>query len=323
LRSFAPWGARVARKPLSEVPEKSTKEFPDAVTGDIEMYAVVRTGGKQYRVAPGDNLEVEKLAGEVGDSVVLNDVLMVSSDDGVKIGQPRVEGASVTARITGQHRGEKILVFRYRPKKRVRVRRGHRQYLTRLQIHKISGEDFEFVEEVEVAAVVEAAAAVEDGAGAESGTETAEPESAEDEGGEGAVAQLQGTVAAAGDIVDETVSLTGEAVEETVSKSGDVVEDTVSKASGVVEETVAKAGDVVEDTIEKAGDVVEDTLDKAGDVLEDTVEMAGDVVEDTVAKAGEVLDDVADSLRSIPFVGRGRKSGDEADEADSDDKKEE
>ena len=111
------------------------------------MYAVVRTGGKQYRVSPGDILEVEKLAGDVGDSIVLEDVLMLASEEGIEIGQPNVAGASVTARITGQHRGEKILVFRYRPKKRVRVRRGHRQYLTRLQIHKISGDGFEYVEE--------------------------------------------------------------------------------------------------------------------------------------------------------------------------------
>ena len=111
------------------------------------MYAVVRTGGKQYRVGPGDNLEVEKLAGNVGESIVLEDVLLVAGDEGIQIGQPNVEGASVTARITGQHRGEKILVFRYRPKKRIRVRRGHRQYLTRLQILKISGEGYEYVKE--------------------------------------------------------------------------------------------------------------------------------------------------------------------------------
>ena len=111
------------------------------------MYAVVRTGGKQYRVSPGDILEVEKLAGDVGDSIVLEDVLMVAGEEGIEIGQPNVAGASVTARITGQHRGEKILVFRYRPKKRVRVRRGHRQYLTRLQINKISGDGFEYGEE--------------------------------------------------------------------------------------------------------------------------------------------------------------------------------
>lgn len=101
------------------------------------MHAVVRTGGKQYRVAPGDILEVEKLDGNVGETVSLTDILLVSNGDDVKIGQPNVEGATVTARITGQHRGEKILVFRYRPKKRIRVRRGHRQYLTRLQIQSI------------------------------------------------------------------------------------------------------------------------------------------------------------------------------------------
>ncbi len=102
------------------------------------MYAVIRTGGKQYRVAPGDILEVEKLEGQVGDTITLDDVLLVADGEKVTIGQPTVEGASVTAKITGQHRGEKILVFRYRPKKRIRVRRGHRQYLTRIQIESIS-----------------------------------------------------------------------------------------------------------------------------------------------------------------------------------------
>ncbi len=102
------------------------------------MYAVIRTGGKQYRVAPGDILEVEKLEGNVGDTITLDDVLLVADGEDVTIGQPTVEGAKVTAKITGQHRGEKILVFRYRPKKRIRVRRGHRQYLTRIQIESIN-----------------------------------------------------------------------------------------------------------------------------------------------------------------------------------------
>ncbi len=102
------------------------------------MYAVVRTGGKQYQVAVGDTLEVEKLAGNVGESITLDDVLLVANGDNVTIGTPQVEGATVSAKITGQHRGDKILVFRYRPKKRIRVRRGHRQYLTRLQIESIN-----------------------------------------------------------------------------------------------------------------------------------------------------------------------------------------
>lgn len=102
------------------------------------MYAVVRTGGKQYRVAAGDILEVEKLDGSVGEMVTLDDVLLVASGDSITVGRPTVEGASVTAKITGQHRGDKIRIFRYSPKKRIRVRKGHRQYLTRIQIESIS-----------------------------------------------------------------------------------------------------------------------------------------------------------------------------------------
>lgn len=102
------------------------------------MYAVIRTGGKQYRVAAGDIVEVEKLDGGIGSTVTLEDVLLVANGDTVQVGQPTVTGATVTAKITGQYRGNKILVFRYRPKKRIRVRKGHRQYLTRLQIEAIN-----------------------------------------------------------------------------------------------------------------------------------------------------------------------------------------
>jgi large subunit ribosomal protein L21 len=102
------------------------------------MYAVVRTGGKQYCVSAGDILEVEKLEGDVGDTITLSDVLLVADGENVTIGQPVVEGASVAAKITGQYRGNKILVFRYRPKKRIRVRRGHRQWRTRLQIEAVN-----------------------------------------------------------------------------------------------------------------------------------------------------------------------------------------
>ena len=102
------------------------------------MYAVIRTGGKQYRVEVGNAVEVEKLDGEIGSTVTLEDVLLVADGDNVQVGQPIVNGASVVAKITGQYRGNKIMVFRYRPKKRIRVRRGHRQYLTRLQIECIN-----------------------------------------------------------------------------------------------------------------------------------------------------------------------------------------
>lgn len=102
------------------------------------MYAVIRTGGKQYRVAPGDSVEVEKLDGNVGDVLTLSDVLLVANGDSVTVGTPVVDGANVSAKITGQYRGTKIMVFKYRPKKRIRVRRGHRQYITRLQIEAIN-----------------------------------------------------------------------------------------------------------------------------------------------------------------------------------------
>ena len=102
------------------------------------MYAVIRTGGKQYCVAPGDSVEVEKLPGGIGEAVTLSDVLLISKGDTVTVGAPVVDGATVTAKITGQHRGNKIMVFKYRPKKRIRVRKGHRQYLTRLQIEAIN-----------------------------------------------------------------------------------------------------------------------------------------------------------------------------------------
>ena len=102
------------------------------------MYAVVKTGGKQYRLAAGDIVEVEKLEGDVGDSVDLTEVLLVADGESVQIGQPTVDGASVTAKITGQHKGNKVYILRYRPKKRIRVRQGHRQLLTRLEIQSVN-----------------------------------------------------------------------------------------------------------------------------------------------------------------------------------------
>lgn len=153
--------------------------------GEI-MHAVIRTGGKQYYVTPGDILEVEKLVGEVGATVAFEDVLLLANAETVMVGQPTVEGASVTAQITGQHRGQKIQVFRYRPKKRIRVRKGHRQYLTRIQVQSIrlaDGTEYAapVVEEVAVAAPVEVAteeAVVMDDAADDAVDETADAEAA-------------------------------------------------------------------------------------------------------------------------------------------------
>lgn len=106
------------------------------------MYAVIKTGGKQYRVAQGDRLRVEKLAGNVGDAVTLAEVLLVvdpRSGDGIKIGKPVVGGAKVEAKIIAQDRGEKIIIFKFRRRKNYRRKTGHRQPFTALEITGIAG----------------------------------------------------------------------------------------------------------------------------------------------------------------------------------------
>lgn len=101
------------------------------------MYAIVETGGKQYRVAEGDVITVERLGAGEGEEVVLDRVLLVAGDDGVKVGTPVVEGAKVRATVTGVGKHRKILVFKYKPKKNYRRRYGHRQPYTQLKITKI------------------------------------------------------------------------------------------------------------------------------------------------------------------------------------------
>jgi len=101
------------------------------------MYAVIETGGKQYRVSEGDAINVERLPSQVGDKIEFDQVLLVSGEQGLTIGQPVVEGAKVVARVEGEGRGRKILVWKYRPKQRYRRRQGHRQAYTRLRIERI------------------------------------------------------------------------------------------------------------------------------------------------------------------------------------------
>ncbi len=104
------------------------------------MYAIVRTGGRQYRAEPGQTIDVERLPNAEGEAVELTDVLLVVPDDGTPlIGQPTVKGAAVKVTVVKQGRGRKIFVWKYSPKKRFRKRRGHRQYFTRLRIDNITG----------------------------------------------------------------------------------------------------------------------------------------------------------------------------------------
>ena len=101
------------------------------------MYAIVESGGRQYRAEEGHSFSVEKLPYEVGEQIELENVLLLANGDEVKVGQPTVAGASVKATVVEQYRGEKIFVWKYKPKKRYRRRQGHRQYYTRLRIDEI------------------------------------------------------------------------------------------------------------------------------------------------------------------------------------------
>ena len=101
-------------------------------------YAVIETGGKQYRVSVGDSISVEKLAVEAGADVTFDRVLLLGGDGSTRVGTPVVAGATVSARIEEQYRGEKIVVFKYKAKKRYRKKMGHRQSLTRLAITAIN-----------------------------------------------------------------------------------------------------------------------------------------------------------------------------------------
>lgn len=101
------------------------------------MYAVIKTGGKQYKVSPGDVIRVEKIDGEPGQEIELNDVLLVGDGSELKIGQPLVEGAKVLAVIKEQGRSRKIIVFKKKRRKNYRRKRGHRQYYTELEIKEI------------------------------------------------------------------------------------------------------------------------------------------------------------------------------------------
>ena len=101
------------------------------------MYAIVESGGRQYRAEEGQSFSVEKLPYEVGDQIELPNVLLLADDAEVQVGQPTVPGASVKATIVDQYRGKKIFDWKYKPKKRYRRRAGHRHYYTRLRVDEI------------------------------------------------------------------------------------------------------------------------------------------------------------------------------------------
>jgi large subunit ribosomal protein L21 len=104
---------------------------------EVPLFAIVKTGGKQYRVAPGDILRVERLPGERGDEILLNEVLLVADGDNIQVGQPLVEGARVVGEILRQGRAKKIIVFKKKRRKKYRRKQGHRQLYTAFQVREI------------------------------------------------------------------------------------------------------------------------------------------------------------------------------------------
>jgi large subunit ribosomal protein L21 len=103
------------------------------------MYAIIETGGKQYKVQEGDVIFIEKLQAGDGESVTFDRVLAISNDNGLTIGSPVISGASVSAKVDGQVKGKKIIVYKYKAKKNYRRKQGHRQPYTKVTIEKIQG----------------------------------------------------------------------------------------------------------------------------------------------------------------------------------------
>ncbi len=102
------------------------------------MYAIIRSGGKQYRAQVGSTIDVDRLPNEIGETIEINDVLLVAAGDNTSVGQPLVDGASVSTSVVDQFRGKKIIVYKYRQRTNYRRKQGHRQYYTRLRVDEIN-----------------------------------------------------------------------------------------------------------------------------------------------------------------------------------------
>ncbi len=102
------------------------------------MYAVIKTGGKQYKVSEGETLKIEKLTAEVGGTVAFDDVLLVADGEDIKVGTPRVEGGKVSATVVSHGRGKKVMIIKFKRRKHYRKQAGHRQAYTEVQITGIS-----------------------------------------------------------------------------------------------------------------------------------------------------------------------------------------
>lgn len=129
----------VPATPVASTEESAPAAKPATKAPELRPYAVIETGGKQYRVSEGDYLKVERLPNEAGSEITIDRVLMIGGDGSTRIGTPVVDGATVTATVDEHLRGEKIVVFKYKKRKNYRRKQGHRQSLTKLTITGISG----------------------------------------------------------------------------------------------------------------------------------------------------------------------------------------
>lgn len=127
-----------APAPAGKAAARPARRKPTLAPKTLDPYAIIETGGKQYRVSVGDTLSVEKLDTEAGTDITFDRVLLVGGDGSTRVGTPTVDGASVVATVQEQYRGEKLVIFKYKPKKRYRRKTGHRQSLTRLAITAIN-----------------------------------------------------------------------------------------------------------------------------------------------------------------------------------------
>jgi large subunit ribosomal protein L21 len=132
-------GREPVPQPHDEVLSKraSVPQSASHQQGGVFMYAIIKTGGKQYKVSEGDVITVEKLAAAEGEAVTFDEVLTVVNDADVKVGKPVVEGAKVTGKVEAQGKGKKIRIFKYKAKSNYRKRQGHRQPFTKVVIEKI------------------------------------------------------------------------------------------------------------------------------------------------------------------------------------------
>lgn len=128
--AFRRWASLTDRLILSASQDKRRSEWP----GEKMKYAIVESGGKQYRAVEGDTIEVDRLSVEAGDKIKLDRVLMVVDGDDVSVGTPYIKGVQINTKVLGHFKGPKIIVFKYSPRKRIRVKRGHRQQYTRLLV---------------------------------------------------------------------------------------------------------------------------------------------------------------------------------------------